>query len=477
MESEVLVVGAGPAGLFLASELRRRGVATRLVEQRPERDPHSKALGIHARTLEIFDLIGIGRRFVEAGLPIAQGTFHLEGGAQTRLAFSGLDSPHPYILVLRQDRTEELLEEHLREAGGSIERSTTLEQLADDGSAVAATLRRADGSLETIRTQYVVGCDGAHSSVRAASGLRFRGATYPEGFVLADLRADPPWPQDEVALHLTGDGIFAVFPIGAGLFRIIASEPAPSESELTLDEMQALLETRLGVGVRLYDATWLSRFRIHRRIAEHFRVGRLFLAGDAAHIHSPAGAQGMNTGLQDAWNLGWKMAAVLRNEAPAALLDTYDAERQPVARGVLATTNLLTQLGTLRAPLLQRVRAAVLTVVPPLVEGKIARGMAELDVSYPRSPLSDCSHGERFAHGWEHLGTRWALFVSRGAPRPIVEAGVRANYGERIEVLESTVNLGARYVLVRPDGYVGVRTSSADRLYAYLQRWFTSSAA
>jgi 2-polyprenyl-6-methoxyphenol hydroxylase-like FAD-dependent oxidoreductase len=455
--------------------LRRRGISTRLVEQKGERDPHSRALGLHARTLEIFDLIGIGRRFVERGRPVAEGVFHVGGGTAARLSFAGLDSPHPYILMLSQEHTEELLEGHLASVGGAVERQVTLERLAGDENAVVATLRRADGTTETLRAQYVVGCDGAHSTVRAATGQRFRGATYPEGFILADLRADPPWPNDSVELYLTPDGIFAIFPLDGERVRVIASEETPRDEDLSLDEVQALLETRLGVGVRLYDPIWLARFRVHRRIVDHFRIGRLFLAGDAAHIHSPAGAQGMNTGLQDAWNLGWKLAAVLRGEAPEPLLGTYEVERLPVARAVLQATNFLTQLGTLRAPpILQRVRAAVLNVVPPLVEGKIARGMAELDVSYPRSPLSDRSSGERFAHEWEKLGTRWVLFLSRGAPRPIVEAGVRANYGERIDVVESAVNLGARYVLVRPDGYVGVRTSSADRLYAYLERWFTT---
>jgi len=300
----VLVVGARPTGLMMASQLARHGIRCRVIDTAPHPTRLSKALAIHARTLEIFENIGIADRFVSSGVKAHGGSIYSGGKRIAHFLFDGLDSRYNYALMLPQDETEALIEKHLESFGLQVERSTELIGFTQDSQSVVATLRLANGREEPCRAEYLIGCDGAHSSVRHALKLAFEGAEYEENFALADVMVDSSMPNDEIVGFASEKGIVFFFPITNGRYRLITDvQTTRPDRDPTLEELQSIVDDQCHIAARLHDPRWTAYFKIHRRQVASYRIGRAFLAGDAAHIHSPAGGQGMNTGLQDAYNL------------------------------------------------------------------------------------------------------------------------------------------------------------------------------
>ncbi|MGZ3457579.1 MAG: FAD-dependent monooxygenase [Archangium sp.] len=401
---DALVVGAGPTGLTMASELARHGLSCRLVEQLEAPSLLSRALAVQARTLELFDDFGIADLAVERGRKVEAFNIVGAGGTRARVpmqAFSWLETRFPYILMLPQDATEALLTEYLGSFGVKAERGLALEDFQQDADGVEATLKRANGQVERVRARWLLGCDGARSRVRKSAGIPFEGETYEDVCVLADVRVEWSLGQGELCIMPSMHGVVAAFPMpGESRYRLIAIMPRDTLPEydetapFSLEEMQALMDRMVPVPTRLSEPRWLTRYRLHRRGVPHYRQGRVFLAGDAAHIHSPAGGQGMNTGIQDAYNLAWKLALVTRGHAPESLLDTYEQERHPVGQKLLEGTDRLfgvmarggTAARLLRAYVVPRLARPVLG--SRFAQRQMARFVSQLAIHYRESPLS-----------------------------------------------------------------------------------------
>ena len=343
-DTDVLVVGAGPTGLTLTASLLGAGLRVALVDRQAEGANTSRAAGINARTLEVLEGIDVTRRLLKEGIEAPR--FTVRDGAKTLLTvdFSGLDTDYPFTLLTPQSTTERLLLDRVRELGGDVQRGRNLSTVTQDASGISASFTDGD----SIRARYVVGADGMHSTVRAAAGIGFGGGSYEHSFVLADVRLTGDAPTDEVRLFWAEEGLTVVAPLPDGSFRVVAPvDDAPEVPSPAF--IQALLDARGPGGLGVTEVAWGSRFRIHHRVAERYRVGRMLLAGDAAHVHSPAGGQGMNLGIQDAVVLADALVqAVGGNLAP---LDAYDGVRRPVAHQVVELTDRLTRLATLPRPL------------------------------------------------------------------------------------------------------------------------------
>jgi 2-polyprenyl-6-methoxyphenol hydroxylase-like FAD-dependent oxidoreductase len=366
---DVAIVGAGPTGLTLAASLLLRGIRVAIVDCQAEGANTSRAAGVNARSLEVLDRIGVARRLVTDGVEAPR--FTILDGATTLLTidFSGLPTDYPFTLLVPQSTTERILLDRVRELGGNVVRPMTLTGLTQDDAGVTASF--ADG--DTLRARYLVGTDGMHSTVRDAAGIGFTGGAYEHSFVLADARLRGDVPTDEVRLFWASAGLTVVAPLPDGSFRIVAPvDDAPEHPGADL--VQTLLEERGPGGITVADVAWGSRFRIHHRVADTYRAGRVLLAGDAAHVHSPAGGQGMNLGIQDAVALAETLTAVLAGGSDA-LLDDYGSTRRPIAKQVIALTDRLTRLATMPRPL-RPVRNALLGTVgrtPPVTRALASR--------------------------------------------------------------------------------------------------------
>jgi 2-polyprenyl-6-methoxyphenol hydroxylase-like FAD-dependent oxidoreductase len=477
----------------MAAELARYGVSVRIVDKAAARTDKSKAIVLWSRTLELIDRMGCGAAFVEAGFK-AHGADIIAGSARiAHVNLDGLETPHPYALMLPQSDTERLLEQYLNSLGVQVEREVELTRFVGDEDAVTAFLRRPDGSEETLDVDWMIGCDGAHSAVRHGLGMEFEGETLPSNWVLADIHlAGVPAPPDEMEIYWNAAGPLLLLPITNGRYRIIAdvtqAEAGAHPGEPTLEEVQALIDERGPAGARASAPVWLSSFTINERIVAAYRAGRVFLAGDAAHVHSPAGGQGMNTGMQDAVNLAWKLALVCRGVAnPEPLLMSYSAERSEVGRQVVAAADRLTTIAVLKSGLAQGIRnhlASLLFGLSP-VRRAMTNAMSELSIGYPHGPLTIAE-----AHG--HSGP------AAGERAPLSAAGHRVGSGDRPrfaifgETDGGSAGLIARHAdlleaetrapfaddgiwLVRPDGYVAmtVRRGEWEKVGAYLD-WIAS---
>jgi len=480
MPQPVLIVGAGPVGLTLALELTRFGVTVRIVDRAAARTDKSKALVLWSRSLELLNRGGFADAFLAAGMRCPGATIVAGRQPLGHISFATEDTPYPYALMIPQSETERLLEEALAARGVMVERQVALTRFVQDATGVDAVLRAADGSEETLRSPYMIGCDGAHSAVRHGLGMAFDGDTLPSQWVLADIHlAGLPTPPDELALFWHADGVLAMFPITPGRYRVIADIGETSDSvarpDPTLAEVQALLDQRGPPGMVASDPVWLAGFRINERKVAAYSDGRIFLAGDAAHIHSPAGGQGMNTGMQDAFNLAWKLALVLQGKAAEEpLLGSYSAERSAVGKVVLANAGRMTAMATLRGGLQQALRNAVASVVLrlPVVRRTMGRTLAELTIDYPDSPLT--LRGGRHSGGpaaGERLPPRpgEAAIGGGDTPRFALLAEASSDAAALIErypaLLETSprapVKAGGIW-LVRPDGYVALVAKADD---------------
>lgn len=524
--TQVLVVGAGPSGIVLASELRRHGVEVRLIERLLVRTDQSRATDLQPRSLELLEGCGAlpyvrARGFEVHAINIYSGVRRI-----CRMAFAGLDTPHPHMLASSQSNTERGLAEHHHAAGGSIERGVELVALAQDDAGVTCTLRHADGREEQVRSAYVVGCDGAHSTVRNLLGLAFVGDSYPEHHLLADARVTWDVAKDELHGFVGRDGHLLVLALPEpDTYRLFFDIPPDDPREPTLEVLRELFRERSPVPGTLHEVGWTTRFRQHRRLAPRFSLGRCFLVGDAAHIHSIIPGQGLNLGMQDAFNLGWKLALVCKGEAPARLLASYHDERRAMARLTLGMTNIFHRSLTLRSRVAQRLRDVMMprSMAIAAVHDLAAELCAELSHHYRGSPIvgerrpfgsrrgpgprpGDRAPDVRFAgaageerlfpHLWR---TRHTLLIFAGlagarvdaAAIDAVIAAVARDFSRQVAVVlvagpdadpRATIHdrdgaLHRRYgaaagdlVLVRPDGYVGYRGRSiaAGPLQAHL---------
>jgi 3-(3-hydroxy-phenyl)propionate hydroxylase len=482
----VLIVGAGPTGLAAAMSLARARIPVRLIDKAARPDPHSRAIGIQARTLELLEQHRLIEPFLDLGHRARAANLYSDGQRLARLDFDPLQTRYPYLLFLDQSVTERLLTEHLATLGVEIERGVELAMFSQGSAGINATLQRSNGHTETLHPSYMIAADGAHSGIRHRLAMNFAGKTFEQTFLLADLMADTDWPDDEFHIFASGDGLAALFPMGKGRYRLIADHPAldgaaevaadgtdkashaasaaaagdadstseahasaaheaasqasahsaaqaqshmslrpgdprahhaaPEPSDLSarphtqkaapapsLDACRMLAAARVHHSLALTDLKWSGYFHLNSRMVEQLRVNRVFLAGDSAHVHSPAGAQGMNTGIQEAFNLGWKIARVLRG-APERLLDTYHLERHPIEREVLRQSSFITHMAEADHGPLKLLRDRVMPVLASLGPLRDAARLqiSELAIQYRRSPLTL----ERVLDGGPRAGER-----------------------------------------------------------------------
>lgn len=388
LDTDVLVVGAGPTGMLLAGDLAATGLRVTLLERRPAGISNmTRAFAVHARTLEQLDARGLADELVATGTPLSR----LRIFGRPALDLSRLPSRFPYLLVTPQYEVERVLERRARSTGVDVRYGTELRGLDQDTDRVTAEITGPDGAPTTLHARYLVGTDGVRSAVRTALGLPFPGTAVIRSLVLADVRLAEE-PEDLLRVNGADDAFAFIAPFGDGWYRVMGwnrARQVPDTEPVDLDELREITRLAFGTDYGMHDARWISRFHSDERQAPAYRVGRVFLAGDAAHVHSPAGGQGMNTGLQDAANLSWKLAAVLHGDAPDpdALLDSYQAERHPVGAAVLRSSGAIIRLAMARGPLLRTARtlaAQLLTKVPP-VSAKATGMISGIGISYGRA--------------------------------------------------------------------------------------------
>ena len=505
MDTDVLVVGAGPTGLMLANQLARRGVRVRIIDRHAGPARESRALGVQARTLEIYSHLGIADQAVALGKKADGAVLWAEGrrAARVPLGDIGRDvSPYPYLLVLGQDDNERLLGDALRARGLAVQWNTELVGLAQDTDHVTATLKNPDGRRAEVTVPWLAGCDGARSSVRELSGIAFEGAPYQHVFFVADLQMTGSMAPEVLNVYLWRTGFHLLFPMrGSDHWRIVGILPPHlrGRDDLTFEETIPTLRHEVGNELSFQACNWFSTYRIHHRRAARFHDRRCFLLGDAAHVHSPVGGQGMNTGLQDAYNLAWKLALVVSGRAGAALVHSYQDERLPVANHLLKRTDRLFSIvvsdswlvGLFRTRVMPKIMALALRTAA--VQRIAFRTISQTGIRYRRSPLSqeladlpeDGPHaGDRFP--WLRLkfqpngpvedlygkldDTRFTLLVfGQAAPRGgIPELGDQGRIHE-VPIDPTNDRELARvriprpsFFLLRPDGHVGLAGAALD---------------
>ena len=425
-EVDVLVVGAGPTGLTMACELLRRGITCRILDKAAAPGMSSRAMGVQARTLEVFDNMGIIEEVLSRGVTGVGVKAYERETLVMHLNFHFLASdaiPYPYGVMLPQNVTEELLIELLHREGGAVERLKEVTELRQEAEKVVVTVHNLqDDTAFELRVRWLIGCDGAHSRVRKAVGLAFEGSTYDEEFLIGDASLDWKRSPQDVYVWMHRDGQFGVFPLPHNKWRLLATIPTTNDKaapQASVELLQRLMQERTGDSTTtISHPIWLSNFKINRRMVSSYRKERVFLAGDAAHVHSPFGGQGMNTGIQDACNLAWKLALVVRGKAADALLDTYQQERLPIARKVLSATDQHTRIFFARTVIFRLLRDYV--VIPLLnqafVQRRLLWGASELGINYRTSPLSQSSQDPHAQRSGRKRWQRQALHPGDRAP-------------------------------------------------------------
>lgn len=491
------MVGAGPTGLVLALFLARRGVACRIVDRSEASATTSRAMVVHARTLELYRQLDLAERCVAAGAPIDVVRLRVEGVPTAEIGFGAIGegmSPYPFALSLPQDRHERILETALNEAGLAVERGTVLKDLLQSEAGIIAELGTEGGHFEQVRPRYVVGCDGFHSTVRSRLGLAMEGGTYSQRFFVADVQASGNVPASSIVVSLGSTEFFGQFSLPVGdAARLIGTLPAGAEEDEDAAVQGALDRASESLGLRIHAKNWVSAYRVHHRVAARFALGRAFLAGDAAHVHSPAGGQGMNTGIGDAVNLAWKLAAVLRDGADEALLETYEAERRPFAVRLVQTTDRAFAAAvddgavarTVRLRVLPRLWPRLLRLRP--VRRMVFRLISQIAISYRKAGagwgrLGPVSGGDRMP--WCGSPENWTALSSGSwhvqafglgqslATSPDV-SDLCSDLALPLHAFDLTgtarvAGLRAGLYLVRPDGHVVCAARNAHALRAML---------
>ncbi|MER5390371.1 FAD-dependent oxidoreductase [Saccharopolyspora sp. NPDC002686] len=472
---DVLLIGAGPTGLVLAGDLAESGVDVAVLERRDHESHLTRAFGVHARTLEQLDARGLAEEIISTGTPTAE----MRPFSRVHIDFSQLRTRFPFMLTTPQWQVERLLLRRAQNAGAEFRRGVRATDVRQDRDGVDVDVRGPDGTPETLRARYVVGTDGAGSTVRRSLGMPFPGRPVVTSVLLADVLLERP-PAEVLRFASNEHGFTFFAPFGDGWYRIIGWDrqaQLPDDAPVTLDEVREITALTIGDDVGMHDARWLSRFHSDERQVPHYRRGRVFLAGDAAHIHSPLGGMGMNTGMQDAANLSWKLAAVLHGWAEDPLLDSYHAERYPVGRMVLRVSHALLTAVITRSPLIRALRAGVASVAHQLgvVEAHVARGISGIGIAY-RAPW--CSHpltGRRVpdirlagvpGRLYEALRQRKFVLVGRDT------AVVAESWADRVVAAAPAGDLRFT-LLVRPDGYAAwaAESPSAEELRRVLELW------
>ncbi len=362
--TDVVIVGAGPTGLTLACILAAEGASFALVDRLAEGANTSRAAVVHARTLEVLEELKVTDRLLAEGHVVSRFILRDRDHALATIRFDRLPTRYPHTLMIPQNITEAILLGRLREMGSDVYRPYAVTDLRQGADGVSVTVAADGQGPQTVRARYLVGADGMHSTVRERAGIGFTGEAYEQSFVLADVRMSWPLSSDEVMLFVSPEGLVVVAPLPGGRHRVVATvDDAPEHPSIA--DVQHLLDTRGPVTgpARVHEIVWSSRFRVHHRLADRYRAGRILLAGDAAHVHSPAGGQGMNTGIQDAVVLGHALAAVLGGRADDSQLDQYERTRRPVAERVVAFTHGMTRMATLRNPRSRAMRNAAIRVI------------------------------------------------------------------------------------------------------------------
>ncbi len=482
--TEVVVVGAGPTGLMLAGDLARAGVGCTVLERRAEESNLTRAFAVHARTLELLDARGLADDLVATGVRV--GALRLFG--QLEVDLSRLPTRFPYVLVTPQYNTEGVLEAYASALGAQIVRGADVVDLRQDTDGVELEVQYEDGTLATRRATYAVGADGVGSPVRQSLGLPFPGHSAVQSVMLADVRLSDA-PEEGLTVNAAGDGFSFLAPFGDGWYRVIAWDrrrQLPDDAPVELEEIRDITQRVLGTDYGMHDPRWMSRFHSDERQVTKYRVGRVFLAGDAAHCHSPAGGQGMNAGLQDAANLGWKLAAAVHGWAPDGLLDSYHTERYPIGRAVVRGSGELLRLALAQSRVTRTARWLLANVVgwfgsPPAI---VSRAISGIGIAYATPRGEHRLAGRRapdirLAPGKSDK-TRLYEILRDGRFVLLTPAGAGAAIGRRWTGrvdLATPADATVPIMLVRPDGYVAWATdetapaSRDEALRTALTRW------
>ncbi|KAA6465395.1 hypothetical protein DYQ86_05505 [Acidobacteria bacterium AB60] len=480
-DTDVLIVGAGPVGLFLANECARRGMRYRVIEMRAGQSEYSKALAIFPRTLEVFNMSGLVQPFLRIGNRVDSVAFMTREETLARMAFEPEGTPYPFVAMVPQDVTEKILVAELRRRGGEVEYETTFISAAEHDGYVSATLERR-GERVQVTAKFLVGCDGAHSAVRHLLHLPFEGGQYDGAFMLADVDTNEVLPANELHLCPSEFGPLAIFPMSATRRRLVATVDVMGDGAPSLELVREVVAQRAPAGFEAQGLHWSSYFRIHHRHVGRMHVGRIFIAGDAAHIHSPFGGQGMNTGLQDVWNLCWKLQLAVSGRGSQELLESYSAERCPVIKGVIETTHRITQAMGTKSSLAQAIRRTVIPLLSHVsaFERGFVENLSELGIAYSGSPIVE-GGGARFwddsLGGGQNIKDRFLLFVPLDANDSIRKraAAFRDSFPDLLELRYArTVHL----TLVRPDGYTacGGKASDSARVLESMYQLMTRQA-
>jgi 2-polyprenyl-6-methoxyphenol hydroxylase-like FAD-dependent oxidoreductase len=460
----------------------------RIIDKAPQRTDKSKALVLWSRTLELLDRGGGSAPFVNAGFKVDAANFIARDKIVGHVSMKSVQSPYPFALMLPQSETERLLEERLQGLGVAVDRQVELTAFTSRPDGVDAILKHADGREERVSTEWLLGCDGAHSAVRHGLKAPFTGETMNSDWMLADVHMTGyPYPDTEASIYWHRDGAFVIFPISPGRYRVLADLPMTADTHPptpTLEQVQAIVDRRGPSGMKAFDPIWLAGFRINGRKVSEYRWGRVFLSGDAAHVHSPAGGQGMNTGMQDAFNLAWKLAAVMHKTCGDHLLDSYSPERSAVGDDVLKTAGRLTEIGTIKNPAAQAIRNFVGHLMLGLrpVQHAVANTMTEVAIGYPKSPLNGPAWdgyapkpGQRVAPeaGQVPFGSGSTPLFTLLAENSAAVADLTKRFSRLVDSNPRPPLRDKGIGLVRPDGYLAMSTSleRSDDVADYLARW------
>jgi 2-polyprenyl-6-methoxyphenol hydroxylase-like FAD-dependent oxidoreductase len=510
MNTDVVIVGAGPTGLSLACQFIRYGVDFVIFDKKEGVTAHSKAIGVHARTLEIYEQIGLAKSALEQGTVAAKVRLLVGGEVRGEMDLSHIGeglSAYPFVLMLEQSKNEQLLYEYLRSHQKEVMWKTELESFTQDDSEVSVRVKSAEGVSTVMQGRFLVGCDGAKSPVRHELGLEFGGSTFERMFYVADAQLDWSFSHDALHVCLSKDTFVVFFPLkGERRYRIVGVFPeefAKDEGEVLYEEIEARVKSETSLDLDIHDVEWFSTYKVHTRHVERFSSGRSFLAGDAAHIHSPAGAQGMNTGIQDAYNLAWKMASVLKGDAAQELLETYNEERLENAKHLLRTTDRMFELVASSEWLLSFLRMNVMPAVAKyildldVIRGFIFPLVSQIGINYRHSSLSkhagdehfDVKAGDRMPYFlvncmsiYDQLQQpkfHW-LQLSEAQDQPSNDDVLAGQYAELVDVhfVRLVPDVAAVFgasgsfsVLLRPDNYIAFisKDGSAADLENYLE--------
>ncbi len=511
MQTDVLIVGAGPTGLALACQMIRFGVDFRIIDKKETITPYSKAIGVQARTLEIYEQIGLADDLIARGTVAEKVRMFAGGKVRGEAIFADLGkglSPYPYVLIVEQGVHEKLLYDHIRSHGKEVEWLTELDSFSQTEESVTTVVRKAGGDSETIEAKFLVGCDGASSGVRKTLGLQFSGSTFERMFYVADVDLDWEYGHEALQVFLMRNSLLAFFPmVGEQRYRIVGTFPeefAKDEGDILYEEIEERVKHDSDIDLDITEVRWFSTYKVHTRHVNKFSVGRCFLAGDSAHIHSPAGAQGMNTGIQDGYNLAWKLAMVVAGNSNLKLLDTYNEERLPNAKMLTQTTDRFFGLVASPNPVLVFLRLYVI----PYIAGIVLRldsvkrfvflRVAQIGINYRNQSLSE-DHGNLKVKAGDRMpwfevdGTSiydrlrepvFQLIVfsdskSEIPPLPddlmsewqgLIDRTVIAIDPDIVKIFGTAT---AFFIILRPDNYIGVISDdfSPDVVRGYLSRF------